>query len=44
MKLTGKTLGIEGNPVPVVSTRDPALTRPGSNPDFRGEKLATKRI
>jgi hypothetical protein len=40
----GKTIVLQENSVPVMSTTDTAWTRPGSNPAFRGEKLETNRL
>ena len=46
MKLTGENRSIRGKTCPsaTLSTTNPTRTDPGSNPNLRGERLATNRL
>jgi hypothetical protein len=46
MELTGenRSTRVKTCPSATLSTRNPTLTDPGSNPDLRGERPATKRL
>jgi hypothetical protein len=46
MKLTGENRSTRGKagPSATLSTTHPTWTKPGSNPDLRGERPATNRL